>query len=296
MKSLPQDDLKRVIEQVGDANWGLLRNKHVIVTGAYGFVGRWMCESLLAKFYHGRDMFLEKIGHQGDYNDKWPNWSRNVEKWWPSRCPDYVIHATTDGVGWQHAANICRVSRAKMLLLSSGAVYQPWSSNAVKRTFSECDFQKPHNDYSREKRLQELHCRDVAVIARMFSFIGPGLRRHTGKEFLEADPIVVNDDGAVRSYMHASDMAVWLWTILLRGRIGQAYNVGSEDAMPVVEFARKCGDESITGRYTQVVVNPGSGGTYYAPNTAIAQQDLWLRETVGIDDAIRRTLAWNRSG
>ena len=70
-------------------------------------------------------------------------------------------------------------------------------------------------------------------IARGFAFVGPYLPKDAGfaaYEFIQdslhgRDIRVIGDGTPLRSYLYGADLAVWLWTILLRSPSGQA-NLG----------------------------------------------------------------------
>ena len=153
---------------------------------------------------------------------------------------DTIIHGTRRVLDFARACGA-----RKFLLVSSGAVYgpQPAAVTHLPEDFPGA----PRLDDPRRRTARpsvSLNCsaRSIAAsavreekIARCFAFIGPHLPLETHfaagnflRDALRGGPIRVNGDGApVRSYLHAADLVVWLWTILFKGQSGRAYNVGS---------------------------------------------------------------------
>jgi nucleoside-diphosphate-sugar epimerase len=198
----------------------------------------------------------------------------------------------------------------KLLFTSSGAVYgrQPPELTHIPEDSSGApDTMNPGSTYGEAKRAAELMCRlysedhDLeAKIARCFSFVGP----HVPLDFavgcflrdgLGGGPIHVTGDGSpCRSYLYAADLAVWLWTILLRGRPSRPYNVGSEVAISVVELARIVARllGSDVGVEVAVAPVPGRAAERYVPSTLLARTELGLKQSVDIEESLRRTIAW----
>jgi nucleoside-diphosphate-sugar epimerase len=152
----------------------------------------------------------------------------------------------------------------KLLFVSSGAVYgtQPPEVTHVRESFSGGpDPLDPSSAYAEGKRAAELLCSLATTstlevkIARCFAFVGPYMQLdahfaignfindringdHLNYDRLPRRAICVHGDGsAVRSYLYASDLMVWLWTILFKGQSRRAYNVGSEDAVNIATLA-----------------------------------------------------------
>ena len=99
------------------------------------------------------------------------------------------------------------------------------------------------------------------------------------------------------SRLYAADLAVWLWTNLFRGVSCRAYNVGSDVETSIVAVADavvRAVDQSmpvvVVGR-----AQPGAAPERYVPSVGRASDELGLRPTVSLDDAIRRTVAWHRA-
>jgi len=202
-------------------------------------------------------------------------------------------------------------SAARFLLVSSGAVYgtQPPQLTHVSESFAGGpDPLDPANAYAEGKRSAEMLCslaaspRFATTIARCFAFVGPYMRidAHFAIGNFIADglhhrPIRVHGDGSpVRSYLYASDLMVWLWTILFKGQSCRAYNVGSEEALNIAALAREVG----AALSPEVAVNIASTATpaspvhRYVPCTARAREELGLRAEVPLREAICRTHAW----
>jgi nucleoside-diphosphate-sugar epimerase len=93
-------------------------------------------------------------------------------------------------------------------------------------------------------------------VARCFAFVGAGLPAHyAAAEFLRqaarGGPIKVTGGGVtLRSYMHAADLAIWLWTLLFSAQSGRAYNVGSDHAISLGNLALLLGN--ITGNPVEI--------------------------------------------
>jgi dTDP-glucose 4,6-dehydratase len=204
-------------------------------------------------------------------------------------------------------------SVSRFLLISSGAVYgrQPAHLSHISEAFEGGpDPLNPASAYAEGKRSAELLCALAAsshlevMVARCFAFAGPYMKLDAHfaignfiADRLHVRPIQVQGDGsAVRSYMYASDLMVWLWTILFRGESRRAYNVGSEDAVNIATLAR----EVAAALPPEVDVNIATPATpaapvhRYVPSTARARQELGLSAEVPLPETIHRTYKWFR--
>ena len=224
--------------------------------------------------------------------------------------------ATLDSalMGTRQTLEVLREAGARRVLLaSSGAVYgpQPPELETIPEDFpGGPDPAAPGSAYAEGKRASETLCACYqrthgieAVIARCFAFVGPHLpldRQFAIGNFmrdaLRGGPIRVLGDGTpLRSYLHAADLATWLWTILFQGNAGRAYNVGSDEAVPIAEVARQvaaaCDRPPLVEIHGQPV--PGAAPNRYVPSIRRARDELGLTPRIGLADSIARTLRWH---
>jgi len=250
-------------------------------------------------------------------------------------CPDeefkYVIHAATEASAKQAAENpiemLATILRGtertldfaathgtrKFLLTSSGAVYgiQPPSITHLSEDYAGAPNPlKCESVYSDGKRAAELMCALYGAkhgieckIARCFAFVGPHLPLDAHfaignfiRDAMRGESIRVNGDGTPkRSYMYAADLAIWLWTILFRAPAMEAFNVGSDRAISILELAHTVNaaiGSKVDVRVAQEVV-PEVQLQQYVPSIKKAEHQLGLKCNVSLEDAICRTAAWH---
>jgi dTDP-glucose 4,6-dehydratase len=206
----------------------------------------------------------------------------------------------------------------RFLLTSSGAVYgqQPENVSHIPEEYvGSPEWLDPNAAYAEGKRVSEQMCSLVAreseidfIIARCFAFVGPHLplNQHFAIGNFIADAlagrnIAVRGDGTpMRSYLYAADLAIWLWTMLLRdslpGSNPHVFNVGSAEAISIRDLAHVVVEELDPSLKVEVANAPVSGEPrlQYVPDVRRAENNLGLRPTIGLREAIRRTAAWHR--
>lgn len=213
--------------------------------------------------------------------------------------------------GTERVLQFARSSGVKRLLFaSSGAVYgpQPAHLSHIPEDYpGGPDPTRPASAYGEMKRLCELMCVSSGVdcvIARGFSFVGPYLpladKFAAGsfiRDALSGGPIRVRSDGtAVRSYMYAADLAAWLVTLLVSGRAGNAYNVGSEIAVSMNDLAQRVALHCGSGCFVAVApFKETSPPDVYVPSTAKARRALGMQAPVPLEHALLKTLRWAAS-
>jgi dTDP-glucose 4,6-dehydratase len=238
---------------------------------------------------------------------------------------DFILHAASDSTnnaaptplqtfqqivdGTQNLLSFATQCGAKRFLLtSSGGAYgpQPSQIESIPETYMGMpDSLNPVNAYGVAKRQAEHLCALYGhqhgietVVARCFAFVGEDLPRDAHfaignfiRDALERPEIVVNGNGSpIRSYMHQSDLAHWLMALLQHGAAGNAYNVGSDEAISIANLAYLVRD--ILAPNKKVVIKDAPLGdnasrNRYVPDITKAKNELGLKVTVPLSKAIQ---------
>jgi UDP-glucuronate decarboxylase len=213
---------------------------------------------------------------------------------------EQIVGGTALALDWAEAAGARR-----FLLTSSGAVYgrQPPSIGRLAETY---DGAPPPTDissvYGQAKRAAEQlstifgASRSLqTVIARCFSIAcpyvpldGPYAIGNFIRDALTNDVIRVRGDGtSVRTYLFGRDVAHWLTTLLVGGSNGEAYNVGSDQAIDMAGLAGLVASVLSPGKPVVIenAIRDDASRSIYVPDIAKAGS-LGLKVETALQDAI----------
>ncbi len=268
-------------------------------------------------------------------NESWINWITGdvAEFSFPDVKVDFILHAATDtseaagknaGVmlksiiaGAEHildCAKHCEVER--ITLVSSGGAYG--SQSPTEDFLCEDANHAPStislgSAYGEGKRVMELlgtifaeKTGRVVSVARCFAFVGAGLPTdghfaigNFVRDAIEKDEIVINGDGkAIRSYLYAADLALWLMRILCCGESKTIYNVGSDLQISTKELAETVVNELAPGKHVKVLGSTKTSpvGNKYIPSVQKAKLKLGLDVWTPLPLAIRRMALLKKVG
>ena len=117
-----------------------------------------------------------------------------------------------------------------------------------------------------------------------------------GRDAMRGAPSRINGDGTpMRSYLYASDLAIWLWTILFKAPHARAYNVGSDEDISIKNLADIVVMAHGGGLPLKLAVSPQSGCCLlrYVPSINRASEELALRIRINLVVGINKTIIWN---
>ena len=314
---LPTRDLDEIVDR-SPAIWRALAGQRIFLTGGTGFLGRWVTETLLRanetiglgahlsvlsrnpnplpydsklltrihgdllSFTVPPFVFFDSIIHMAAVS------SYPVE-------PQEMVDTIVDGTRRMLRLAVGRGSVKRFLYMSSGAVYGRGDTGTFESAHTS-------NPYADSKRMAELLCSisDVpCVIARGFSFLGPGmpLDGHFAvgnfiRDAIAGGPIKISSDGTPsRSYLYCGDLVTWLLKILVDGKVKQAYNVGGPACISIVNLAYRIAQKT----RCEVVVEGGDAGPSKIADGCRAQEELGLTQYTSLDVGLERTIEYARA-
>jgi len=194
----------------------------------------------------------------------------------------------------------------KIIFASSGAVYK--NTQGMTQAFDESNeiinFESAKSDPYRagkvhaESILKDFYKKSNTqiLIARMFTFVGPYLPLDSNyaignfiNDCILNKPITVKSNGrSIRSYQFSTDMVNWLITILLFGRNGESYNIGSAEQITIKNLANRVA-EVFENKYGVKILGdqtPDPVSSFYVPKIEKAKSELGLSNYFSLDNSL----------
>lgn len=175
----------------------------------------------------------------------------------------------------------------------------------------------PRACYDESKRFGETLCVNFAsqfsmpiTMARPFNNYGPGLKisdRRVIPDFARdlfagKDLVLLSDGTPTRTFCYVADAIVGYYKILVRGRAGEAYNIGNETpeiSMLTLAEMLAAAARDLFGYAGKVVRNASGDQDYLTDNPqrrcpiiAKARTELDFEPEVPLAEGLRRTLTW----
>lgn len=226
---------------------GYMKDQHVMVTGASGFIGRWLCKRL-REFNYKVTGLSQRDGDisQKDYFEKYANlvidhvFHLASRTFVPNSWEDPSAFYTTNVIGTLNILEFCRKKKIPITFVSA-YVYGPQESQPI----SESVKIQPTNPYAHSKYLAEQLCEFYAdtfsvacTIIRPFNVYGHG----QSEEFLiptilnqalHSSEIRVKNIWPRRDYLYIQDL-IDILVLTLKKKDGfSIYNAGSGSSLSV---------------------------------------------------------------
>jgi dTDP-glucose 4,6-dehydratase/UDP-glucuronate decarboxylase len=240
------------------------------------------------------------------------------------RYPIETMDANVNGL--RHMLNFC-LSQQKATKAVDGVLF--YSSSEIYGDPTPADIPTPETYrgnvsctgpracYDESKRFGETLCVNFAAqhqlpvkVARPFNNYGPGLKitdRRVIPDFARdifagRDIVMLSDGSARRTFCYVADAVSGYYKILVKGRPGEAYNIGVESPeISMSELASRLVDlgRELFGYSGKVVRHDSPDKDYLVDNPnrrcpviEKARTDLGYDPRVTLDEGLRRSLVW----
>ncbi|WP_255196520.1 UDP-glucuronic acid decarboxylase family protein [Halorarius litoreus] len=302
----------------------------ILVTGAAGFLGSHLCDSLLAEGHEviGMDNRVSGTGDNLEdamYNDRFSYYDHDVTEFIHVKGElDAVMHLASlaspvfyreypiktlkvGALGTHKTLGLAKEKDATYFFTSTSEVYGDPEVNPQPESYrGNVDSYGPRSCYDESKRYGEAivrayrdeHDMDVRV-ARIFNTYGPRMRLDDGrvipnfmKQALTGRDLTVYGDGSqTRSFCYVDDMIDGLVSLLESG-VDTPVNIGNPDERSILELAELVIE--LVGSESGITYEelPPQDPKVRRPDISKAKSEVGWEPDVGLRDGLERSVGY----
>lgn len=304
----------------------------VVVTGGAGFLGSHLCERLVGRgdevvaldnFITGDPANVAHLVTSPRFELREVDVTRDVRV---EGDVDLVLHFASPAspvdylklpietlevgsIGTMHALALAREKSARFVLASTSEVYgDPEVHPQPESYWGHVNPVGPRGVYDEAKRFAEAmtlahrntHGVDTGIV-RIFNTFGPRMRPNDGRaipnfirQSLAGDPVTVAGDGSqTRSICYVDDLVAGILAMADSGHAGPV-NIGNPHEISMKDLAEWVIALVGSDSHLEFIPRPVDDPTVRQPDTTLAQELLGWAPSVGIEDALLRTIDWFR--
>ncbi len=318
-----QEEIIRIAESIDC--WEKLKGKTVLISGATGFVGQYICDVIRYRnqaFHDG--IKIISLTRRGGISDETVTYVRQDinQSFSIEEDVDYVLHLasnthpkqyaedpvgtiTTNVFGCHNLLQIASEKKARFVLASSVEIYGQGSEAPMAEDYcGYIDCNQARSGYNESKRVCESLCQSYrqqygtdVVVARLSRLFGPDPKTDTKamSQFMDkavaGEDIVLKSKGNQRySFCYISDAVSALLMIMLKGVVGEAYNISADDeGMTLGQYAEYIA--SLAGHRVvfQIENNASVSKATYALMDATKLKNLGWKPEYSVKEGLKRT-------
>jgi nucleoside-diphosphate-sugar epimerase len=301
-----------------------------LVTGGAGFIGSWLCDSLVSKDYRvvcidnlvtGREENIGQLKSNKNFRFVKSDVSKQLEV---DVSVDFLFHLASpaspvdyqklpietmmaNSLGTMNSLNLAKEKGSRFLQASTSEVYGDPKEHPQRESYwGRVNPLGPRSCYDESKRFAEaltMAFKDRfgldTRIARIFNTYGPRMRRDDGRaipnfitQALEGRAITVYGDGKqTRSFCYISDMVEGLERLMFKeGLSGEVFNIGNPEEYTILEIAEKI--KSLTKSSSNIVFRdlPKDDPTRRKPDVGKARDKLGWEGKINLINGIKETI------
>ncbi len=307
-----------------------MKNMRILLAGGAGFVGSHLSERLLNDGHRvicvdnlvtGSERNIEHLKDNAHFEFIRHDISKHITL---EEKIDYILHFASPAspedylefpiktlkagsLGTHNCLGVAKKHGSKFLLASTSEVYGDPLVNPQPETYwGNVNPVGPRGVYDEAKRFAEAitlaYHRKLGIdvkIARIFNTYGERMRYRDGRvvpnfitQALEGKPLTVYGDGSqTRSFCYVSDLVEGIIR-LMESDLNEPVNLGNPIEMSILDFAKKI--KTVTGRGSELIFKglPVNDPKVRNPDITKAREKLGWEPVVGLDEGLRRTVAW----